>query len=156
MIFNIFVILEMVFEYTQDKYPYQPPTVDAPSEQGGQNVGEPARKLYKGRYSSQIRSSHRTTDSTIHGQIERYFSWNHDDFDGELDSIKFWTNDKVRSAMPNLARLAIRVLSVPASSASVERVFSHGSIILRPHRSSLTDTHLSELIILKCNRLHLE
>ena len=33
----------------------------------------------------------------------------------------------------------------------VERVFSHGGIILRPHRSQMSDTLLSKLIFCKCN-----
>jgi hypothetical protein len=50
-----------------------------------------------------------------------------------------------------IAKLALRVLSIPASGAAVERVFSHGSLILSPYRSSLSDEHLSELVMLKCN-----
>ena len=56
---------------------------------------------------------------------------------------------------PALAKLANIVLSVPASSAPVERVFSHGGIIFRPHRRRLNDHNLSQLIFLKCNRLKL-
>ena len=55
--------------------------------------------------------------------------------------------------MPALAKLARLVLSVPASSAPVERVFSHGGIIFRPHRRGMSDANLYELIYLKCNSL---
>ena len=44
-------------------------------------------------------------------------------------------------------------LSVPATSAPVERVFSRGGIIMRPHRVQLNDKLLSNLIFLKCNQL---
>ena len=33
----------------------------------------------------------------------------------------------------------MRTLSVPATSAPVERVFSHGGIIMCPHRAQLSD-----------------
>ena len=46
---------------------------------------------------------------------------------------------------------ATRALSVPASSAPVERVFSQGGTILKPHRSRMSDTMLAKLIFLKCN-----
>ena len=49
--------------------------------------------------------------------------------------------------------LAMRTLSVPATSAPVERVFSHGGIIMCPHRAQLSNKLLSNLIFLKCNQL---
>ncbi|CAB1322197.1 unnamed protein product [Coregonus sp. 'balchen'] len=58
-----------------------------------------------------------------------------------------------RNTLHSLFRVAVRVLAVPASSASVERVFSHGGIILRPHRSQMGDRFLANLIFCKCNAL---
>uniref|UniRef100_A0A674DIX8 HAT C-terminal dimerisation domain-containing protein n=1 Tax=Salmo trutta TaxID=8032 RepID=A0A674DIX8_SALTR len=54
-------------------------------------------------------------------------------------------------ALPSLSRVAIRVLAVPTSSAPVERIFSHGGIILQPHRAQMTDRLLSNLVFCKCN-----
>ena len=39
---------------------------------------------------------------------------------------------------PSLANLVKRILFVPATSAPVKRVFSHGSIIIRPHPSKIS------------------
>lgn len=44
-----------------------------------------------------------------------------------------------------------KVFTVPATSAPVERVFSYGGIIARPHRARLGDDLLSKLVYLKCN-----
>ena len=49
--------------------------------------------------------------------------------------------------------LAMRTVSVPATSATVERVFSHGGIIMCPHCAQLSDKLLSNLIFLKCSQL---
>lgn len=65
------------------------------------------------------------------------------------NALLFWAMN--RKALPSLSRVAIRVLAVPASSAPVERVFSHGGIILRPHRAQMTDRLLSNLVFCKCN-----
>ncbi|CAB1343286.1 unnamed protein product [Coregonus sp. 'balchen'] len=65
------------------------------------------------------------------------------------NALLFWAlNSKT---LPSLFQVAIRVLAVPASSAPVERVFSHGGIILRPHRAQMTDRLLANLIFCKCN-----
>nr|XP_055032036.1 zinc finger BED domain-containing protein 4-like [Misgurnus anguillicaudatus] len=63
--------------------------------------------------------------------------------------LSFW--DANRGILPVLFPVAMRAFSVPASSAPVERVFSHGGIIMRPHRARLADKTLSNLIFCKCN-----
>ncbi|KAK1886685.1 Zinc finger BED domain containing protein 4 [Dissostichus eleginoides] len=65
--------------------------------------------------------------------------------------LLFWAmNMKV---LPSLFKVAIRVLAVPASSAPVEQVFSHGGILLRPHRAQMSDRLLTNLVFCKCNAL---
>nr|XP_046223416.1 uncharacterized protein LOC124046739 [Oncorhynchus gorbuscha] len=65
------------------------------------------------------------------------------------NALLFWAMN--RKALPSLCRVAVRVLAVPASSALVERVFSHGGIIPRPHRAQMTDRLLANLLFCKCN-----
>ena len=65
------------------------------------------------------------------------------------DCLLFWK--KNMKELPKLFELAMKVQSVPATSAPVERVFSHGGIIMRPHRARLNDTMLSNNVFLKCN-----
>nr|XP_061840893.1 zinc finger BED domain-containing protein 4-like isoform X2 [Nerophis lumbriciformis] len=65
------------------------------------------------------------------------------------NALLFWALNM--KTLPSLFRVAMRVLAVPASSAPVERVFSHGGIILRPHRAQMTDRFLANLVFCKCN-----
>ena len=67
------------------------------------------------------------------------------------DCLEFWRKHK--SDLNKLYRLAMTVLSVAATSAAVERVFSHthGGLIMKPHRARMSDKLLSNLIYLKCN-----
>ena len=52
---------------------------------------------------------------------------------------------------PHLHRLGMRVMCVPATSASVERVFSQSGILMRPHRSRLSKAMVSKMTLIKCN-----
>uniref|UniRef100_A0A3Q1GY77 HAT C-terminal dimerisation domain-containing protein n=1 Tax=Acanthochromis polyacanthus TaxID=80966 RepID=A0A3Q1GY77_9TELE len=71
--------------------------------------------------------------------------------DSDTDNaLVFWT--KNRDRFPQLHKLALKVLTVPASSAPVERVFSRGGIIMRPHRARLGHKMLQSLMLLKCNQ----
>ena len=65
------------------------------------------------------------------------------------NALLFWALNM--KTLPSLFRVAVRVLAVPASSAPVERVFSHGGIIVRLHRAQMTDRLLANLIFCKCN-----
>uniref|UniRef100_A0AAV2JY10 HAT C-terminal dimerisation domain-containing protein n=1 Tax=Knipowitschia caucasica TaxID=637954 RepID=A0AAV2JY10_KNICA len=68
--------------------------------------------------------------------------------DGQ-SALLFWALNM--KTLPSLFRVAIRALAVPLSSAPVERVFSHGGVILCPHRAQMTDRLLANLIFCKCN-----
>jgi len=60
------------------------------------------------------------------------------------DCLEFWR--KHESDIDKLYRLTMTVLSVPATSSAVERVFSHGGLIMKPHRARLSDKLLSYLV----------
>jgi hypothetical protein len=68
------------------------------------------------------------------------------------DCLSFWHLN--RKTLNKLYGAAIDSLAVPASSAAVECVFSHGGIFLRPLRTRMTDKLLSSLVFQKCNQQH--
>ncbi len=60
---------------------------------------------------------------------------------------------KMLSDYKLLRPLFNRIFCVPATSAPVERIFSHSGIIMRPHRARMSDELLETLMFLKCNQL---
>ena len=65
------------------------------------------------------------------------------------DTRLFWLN--YEKEWPELAAYTKAILTVPASSGAVERVFSVGGSILRPSRRRLSDKLFEMLMFLKCN-----
>lgn len=99
-----------------------------------------------GLFSAYRKRQKRAVSSSPQIQLNHYL----DICDGQ-SCLQFWAMN--RQTLPSLFKVAVRVLAVPASSAPVERVFSHGGVIMRPHRSQLSDKVLSNLIFCKCNAL---
>ena len=66
-------------------------------------------------------------------------------FEG-VDVIKFWMEHK--STYPKLSKLARWVLSVPASSASSERVFSCAGRVFEERRTRLDAESLDNVVFL--------
>lgn len=58
---------------------------------------------------------------------------------------KKWTVWISGKGMQRLYFVVMRVVAVPATSAPVERVFSHGGLIMRPHQAMLNARTLSKL-----------
>lgn len=77
-------------------------------------------------------------------EIQRYFTIS----SIKTNTLKFWADEKI---MCRLKKLALNILSVPASSAPVERAFSVSGFIVRPHRSKLSADAVSQTMFLKCN-----
>lgn len=93
--------------------------------------------------------------SSIEHQIEQYLS----DVKNLLpskqhssDAINYWIDKS--SHWPGLFNVAIDVLSVPATSAPVERVFSRASYILAGKRHNLTDDRLESELFFKANYIN--
>jgi hypothetical protein len=94
--------------------------------------------------------------STVHpptdiaSQIRKYL---YSDFDScnTANALSFWNSENIKNEYCQLYDAAVRVLSVPASRAAIERVFGNGGLIAVPHRVGMTDKTLSSLIFLKCN-----
>lgn len=68
------------------------------------------------------------------------------------DPMDFWLTKKEQ--LPKLFNVARAVLSVPATSAPSERVFSQCSIILDKKRHNLSDRRLESEIFFKFNKSH--
>ena len=85
---------------------------------------------------------------TTRRQLVRYLQ-EASDSSPRFSVLQFW--QEMAKKLPTLSKLAYKVLSVPASSAPVERVFSRGGIIMRPHRARLSAEMLGMLMFLKCN-----
>ena len=92
-----------------------------------------------------------------------------DDDDGDEDFFKskkrsktsplqsYLASDIVDATVYNgrsapLKRLALRLNTPLPASAAVERPFSYGGLIMRPHRNRLNDDHFEFCLLLKLNR----
>lgn len=69
----------------------------------------------------------------------------------KCNTLMYWKEEKV---LIRSKHLALKLLSLPATSAPIERIFSASGFIMRPHRSRLTADKVSKLVFLKCNGLN--
>ena len=65
------------------------------------------------------------------------------------DPCTFWINRTEK--FPHLQKVALAVLSIPATLAPVERIFSHASFILGRNLHNLSDEKLEEELFYKVN-----
>jgi len=89
-----------------------------------------------------------TTLASVAAQMNKYSSIECE-YDPSFDCISFLKEHS--QLLDKLYFPAIRALGVPASSSPIERVFSKGGLIMRPLRSKMSHSRVSELIFLKCH-----
>ena len=74
---------------------------------------------------------------------------------GKHVNILHWWRDHEK-ILPNLAKVAKKVLTVPASSAKSEKVFSTGGNFVTKKRNRLAPKKAEELIVIKENKSQIE
>ena len=129
----------------------QPPPPNRTSADGSPNNKQPKLDYsYRERAMASRNAGKKVSGTSIQEQWAHYISI---ELASRCNVSEFWSDTAHITAMPSLSRLAQHVLCIPATSAPVERIFSHGGIVLRPHRAMISDTNLEHMIVLKCNRL---
>ena len=63
--------------------------------------------------------------------------------------LTFWKANATK--YPKLSRVAKKFLAVPATSAPIERIFSHARNILQANRAHLLPKNFEQLLLLKVN-----
>lgn len=86
------------------------------------------------------------TQAAIDDEYVRYCS---EDVDWAEDPIEWWLRPVQQAKYPNLCRMAINVLSIPAMSADVERLFSSAGLTLSNRRNRMGTELLESLECLK-------
>lgn len=70
--------------------------------------------------------------------------------DAATDPIKYWV--ELQDRYPNLSKLALDVLSIPASSCKCESLFSELGDLLEPRRQGISPELLAELDLVVAKR----
>jgi hypothetical protein len=63
------------------------------------------------------------------------------------DPLEWWRQHQ--TSLPKLARMAFDILSIPATSCEVERVFSQSKLTISTQRCRLMDQTIEQLVCLK-------
>ncbi|XP_049962112.1 uncharacterized protein LOC126482176 [Schistocerca serialis cubense] len=82
----------------------------------------------------------------LHDEVSRYLQ---EHCVNEGDILQWWKNNSQR--LPRLACVARKILNIPATSASSERIFSCAGNLISEKRSRLNADRLNDLVIINSN-----
>ena len=105
-----------------------------------------------------------------HEFYEEVFSWkldidnnklkeikkNYIDAEKDFDAINFYKDKAIERSFPLITKLGRALLSLPHSSASIERAFSQLKLIKNERRTNLSNECLESLLIAKINNIDLQ
>ncbi|CAF3800090.1 unnamed protein product [Rotaria sp. Silwood1] len=106
------------------------------------NCTTPKRKFLFGNIESDLKNVEKIKpiNNYIKEEISRYI-------DDDNNESMVLINPKSSGSYKTLAKLAIKYLCIPATSAEVERTFSHSGYLVRPHRSRMSRKTLEQLTL---------
>jgi hypothetical protein len=80
-------------------------------------------------------------------ELEQYLKEDNVNFTNNDDVITYWKER--RNKYPKLTEIVLKNISVPASSAGIERVFSQSKLILSDVRNRLGSESFEKLLLIK-------
>lgn len=103
-----------------------------------------------------LRSAHKNLETQVpktEQEIKRYIESKLSREELQVDPFDYWLkNDK---DYPHLSAVALDILATPASTASVERIFSSGGEVTKGKRNRLEDKNLEREIFLRTNKKYI-
>lgn len=128
-----------------------PPSASISSETNDETVSPPSKKMRSDDLFSFMPStpSRKRHVSGRTGQIEVDEYIDEPCCEMSENPLMFWQGNSLR--FPSLSKLATEYLSIPATSAPVERIFSVAEKTFRPDRCRLGDETFEHLMNIKCN-----
>jgi hypothetical protein len=87
----------------------------------------------------------------LYDEVDRYLELPRED--DHVDPLKFWVDQKNR--YPTLAKLSLVYLSMPATSGSVERLFSIAGAIGRARRANVSIENMEKALCVRQELLNL-
>lgn len=96
--------------------------------------------------------------SNVKDEIDQYIgiadewlvSWSSNPADVD-NALKWWSDQSIQNRYKTLAPLAMRLLCVPASSASVERLWSRARWTLKENKANLRPALFEDFLLLQTN-----
>jgi hypothetical protein len=92
----------------------------------------------------------KSEDGSVRTELDRFIAMDRTGLvgqGGQFNLLNWWNDNKI--SYPKLFDLAMRFLSVPATSAAIEHQFSKAKKINSPNRRSLTAPKLEAIVFLK-------
>jgi hypothetical protein len=78
-------------------------------------------------------------------ELTRYLKFDHRETSSN-DVLEFWST--MADSLPTLAKVAFQILTIPATSANVERSFSAAGQIVSERRSNISPDLVNDILLL--------
>lgn len=114
-----------------------------------QNFEQPANEFTSFLNKQKAKAIAKVTEKTRATSEDEYTRYCAEDVEWTDDPIAWWLQPVQQVKYPNLSKMAINVLSIPAMSADVERLFSSAGLTLLDRRNRIGTKLLEALECLK-------
>jgi hypothetical protein len=126
-------------------YSSNPFSTSTPSNSASKAQNEFAAYLHKVKVKAMAKLDAQT-QSTSSDEYTRYCA---EDVEWVEDPLAWWQEPIQQHKYPNLSKMALNILSIPAMSADVERLFSSAGLTLSDRRNRMGEALLEALECLK-------
>ena len=126
------------------------PLVTSTQTKPGSSASPPAKRCKLFGFMGAQEATPPVSSSTTE-EISKYLA--EPSLDEKADPVAYWHSRSTNLSIP--AKLSLKYLAIPATSAPVERLFSVAGKVFRADRCRLTGAKFEALMFIKCKKIHL-